>query len=86
MLFRSQHHERFDGSGYPNRIQGDSIDYLARILTIADSFDAITNDRPYQSKRTFEEGFAELRRCSGTQFDPTLIESFISSIVALKRT
>lgn len=75
-----QHHERFDGGGYPDGLRGDEIHPLARMLTIADSFDAMTANRPYQKSRTFPEAYEEIRRCSGTQFDPSLTEIFISAI------
>lgn len=75
-----QHHERYGGGGYPDGLKGSQICYLARILTLADSFDAMTNDRPYSPKRTYAEAFEEIRRCTGTQFDPALSEQFISAI------
>jgi diguanylate cyclase (GGDEF)-like protein/putative nucleotidyltransferase with HDIG domain len=75
-----QHHEKFNGTGYPSGISGESIHPLARILTLADSFDAMTAHRPYQKIKTFEEGYEELRRCKGTQFDPQLTEIFISAL------
>lgn len=71
------HHERYDGGGYPHGFKGTQIPRLCRMLTIIDSFDAMTTERPYQSTKTYEEGIAELRRCSGTQFDPELVEIFI---------
>jgi HD-GYP domain-containing protein (c-di-GMP phosphodiesterase class II) len=72
-----QHHEKFDGSGYPNGLSGENIDYLARMLTIVDSFDAMTNHRPYQKTKTFDEAFLEIERCKGSHFDPALAEQFI---------
>ena len=75
-----QHHEKFDGTGYPNRIGGNDLHPLARVLTLADSFDAMTAKRPYQKVKTFEEAIAEIRRCSGTQFDPEMAELFIRAI------
>jgi len=75
-----QHHEKYDGSGYPKGIQGEDINYLSRMLTIADSFDAMTNKRPYQEKKTFEEAFCEIERCKGTHFDPDLSDKFIEAI------
>ncbi len=74
------HHERYDGKGYPDGIAGGNINLLARILTVADGFDAMTSERPYQAARTDEEAFAEIRRCKGTQYDPEVAENFISAI------
>ncbi|WP_422659541.1 diguanylate cyclase [Paenibacillus sp. EC2-1] len=71
------HHERYDGGGYPHGFKGTQIPKLCRMLTVIDSFDAMTTERPYQNTKTYEEGIAELRRCSGTQFDPELVEIFI---------
>ena len=75
-----QHHERYDGSGYPNRIQGDEITFLARVLSVIDSFDAMTSVRPYQQKKSLTGAIDELRRNSGTQFDPIAVEMFLETI------
>lgn len=75
-----QHHERFDGSGYPNGLSGDEIHPLASILSLADSFDAMTNDRPYQKKHSFKEALEEISRCSGTLYNPAFAEEFIKAI------
>lgn len=75
------HHERYDGKGYPHNLQGEEIPYLVRILTVVDSFDAMTSNRPYNKRKTYEEGVEELRRCSGTQFDPEIVEEFASVIL-----
>jgi HD-GYP domain-containing protein (c-di-GMP phosphodiesterase class II) len=71
-----QHHEYWDGSGYPAGLRGEEIDLNARILTVADAFDAMVSDRAYRRARTFEEASAELDRCAGTQFDPRIVEAF----------
>jgi HD-GYP domain-containing protein (c-di-GMP phosphodiesterase class II) len=71
------HHERYDGKGYPSGLKGEGIPLMARIICIADSFDAITTDRPYRKKRSTKMAFEELERCSGTQFDPKLVPIFI---------
>lgn len=74
------HHERYDGNGYPNKLKGEEIPYLARILTVVDSFDAMTSNRPYNDVKAYEEGIEELLRCSGTQFDPNIVNNFIEVI------
>lgn len=74
------HHERYDGTGYPYRLKGDEIPYLARILCVVDSFDAMTSDRPYNKRKTYEEAIEELKRCSGTQFDPEIVNVFIEVV------
>lgn len=75
-----QHHEKYNGTGYPDGIKGEDIHFLARVLTLADSFDAMTSKRPYQKIKTFEEAFEEIRKCKGTHFDPQLAEIFIAAI------
>jgi two-component system, cell cycle response regulator len=74
-LVRSSH-ERFDGEGYPDGLAGDEISLGARIIFVCDAFDAIIADRPYRDARSVEEAVAEIRRCSGTQFDPAVVEAF----------
>ncbi|WNS41855.1 diguanylate cyclase [Paenibacillus sp. MMS20-IR301] len=76
------HHERYDGKGYPYGFKGEEIPRLCRMLTIIDSFDAMTTERPYQPTKSFNEAIAELRACAGTQFDPELTELFIGYIEA----
>jgi diguanylate cyclase (GGDEF)-like protein/putative nucleotidyltransferase with HDIG domain len=73
------HHERYDGSGYPAGLKGENIPLDARILAVADSYDAMTSLRPYRQGRfTHEQAVEELKRCSGTQFDPNIVEVFVS--------
>ncbi|MBT2289938.1 diguanylate cyclase [Paenibacillus albidus] len=74
------HHERYDGKGYPYGFKGEEIPRLCRMLTIIDSFDAMTTQRPYQSTKSVKEAIIELRECAGTQFDPGLTELFIQYI------
>lgn len=68
------HHEHYDGQGYPNGLKGEEIPLGSRIISIADTISAITQDRPYRKKRDFEYALTELERCSGTQFDPILVK------------
>ena len=72
------HHERFDGRGYPDGLSGEDIPLIARILCLADSYDAMTSNRVYRKRLTREEVIGELRKCSGTQFDPKIADIFIS--------
>ena len=74
------HHERFDGRGYPEGLKGESIPFFSRIILIADTFDAMTSTRPYRKGLPFEVAFAELREFAGSQFDPHIVEKFISSM------
>jgi diguanylate cyclase (GGDEF)-like protein/putative nucleotidyltransferase with HDIG domain len=67
------HHERFDGTGYPDRLAGEQIPLDARIVAVADAYTAMTSDRPYQARRSVEEAIAELGRCAGSQFDPAVV-------------
>lgn len=78
-----EHHEKYDGTGYPNGLKGENISYLARILTVVDSFDAMTNQRPYQKTKTFEEAFEEILRCKGTHFDPVIADRFIDALKSI---
>ncbi len=71
------HHERWDGSGYPTGLKGENIPIEARILAIADAFDAMTSSRPYRGALSYQEAIAELKRCAGSQFDPQLVEAFL---------
>lgn len=66
------HHERYDGKGYPSRIAGEDIPLMARIIAVADTFDAMSSDRSYRKKLTREQVLAEITRCAGTQLDPRL--------------
>jgi putative two-component system response regulator len=76
------HHERFDGRGVPDRLEGESIPLVARIAAVADSFDAMTSDRPYRHGLTLEAARAELVRCAGTQYDPGVVDAFCSAVDA----
>ena len=72
------HHERWDGNGYPHALCGNEIPLEARILAVADAYDAMTTDRPYRSAISHDEAVAELERCAGKQFDPALAEAFVA--------
>jgi putative nucleotidyltransferase with HDIG domain len=71
------HQEHYDGSGYPSGLHGDQIPIGARIFSIADTLDAITSNRPYRKAQTFDQAREEILRCSGTQFDPAVVEVFL---------
>jgi len=73
------HHESWDGSGYPAGLSGRSIPLEARILAVADAFDAMISPRPYRRARAHEHALAEIERCAGTQFDPTVAELFVET-------
>jgi ribonuclease P protein subunit RPR2 len=69
------HHERYDGNGYPDGLAGEDIPLTARILTVADAFDAMTSDRPYRPALTLEAATAEIRQNARTQFCPLVVEA-----------
>ena len=72
------HHERYDGTGYPDRLAGERIPLLARIVAVCDAFDALVNDRPYRKRQTLEEAVATLREGRGRQWDPEVVDTFLS--------
>ena len=71
------HHERYDGKGYPARLAGEDIPYLARIVAVADTFDAMTSRRSYRQALDFDYTTNEIERCKGTQFDPAIADVFL---------
>ncbi|MBI3722238.1 MAG: HD domain-containing protein, partial [Fimbriimonas ginsengisoli] len=70
------HHERWDGRGYPDGLVGEQIPWQARVLAIADTFDAMTTDRPYRKSCSWEESLREIEQCAGKQFESSLALSF----------
>jgi HD-GYP domain-containing protein (c-di-GMP phosphodiesterase class II) len=78
-------HEHWDGSGYPDGLAGEAIPLVARIVTTCDAFSAMTTDRPYRRARSHEQAVAELRACSGTQFDPRVVETLCEVASAVPR-
>jgi HD domain len=74
------HHERIDGRGYPMGLAGDEIPEFARVLAVADAFDAMTSTRSYRGARRVDEAIAELRKWAGTQFDPAFVDAFVAAI------
>ena len=79
-----QHHERFGGGGYPDGLAGSQISDLARALCVADSYDAMSYERPYRGALSYAECCAELRRCSGSQFDPVMATAFLRALARLE--
>jgi diguanylate cyclase (GGDEF)-like protein/putative nucleotidyltransferase with HDIG domain len=79
-LMVRHHHEYYDGSGYPDRLQGEAIPYGSRVIAIADSYDTITSERSYKKGRSPEEAFTELERCAATQFDPAIVRVFVEKM------
>ncbi len=73
------HHEKVDGRGYPEGLKGDNIPLLAKIVAVADTYDAMTTDRPYRRALSKEEALEELKRCAGTQFDENVVKAFIKA-------
>ena len=71
------HHEKYDGTGYPEQLKGENIPLLARIVAVADAFDAMTSNRSYRSERDLDYAKSEIERCSGTQFDPVVAKAFL---------
>ncbi len=71
------HHERYDGLGYPFGLSRQSIPLAARILALADSLDAMTSDRPYHTRRSFDQARTEIRRCKGKNYDPDVVEAYL---------
>jgi diguanylate cyclase (GGDEF)-like protein/putative nucleotidyltransferase with HDIG domain len=75
------HHEHYDGSGYPSGLKGDKIPLEARILSVADAYDAMTSPRPYRDQLSMEDAVTEIKRCAGKQFDPEIVDIFCDTIL-----
>ena len=76
-LILLHHHERYDGAGYPGELAGDQIPFGARIVAVADTYDALTTNRPYRRSREHDAAVEEIARCSNTQFDPRIVDAFL---------
>jgi HD-GYP domain-containing protein (c-di-GMP phosphodiesterase class II) len=74
------HHERYDGTGYPDRLSGEQIPLIARIVSCCDAFNAMTTNRPYRKALPVETAIAELREQAGGQFDPTVVEALVNAV------
>ncbi len=74
------HHERWDGSGYPNRLKGNDIPLFGKIVAVADMFDALASDRPYKRAWSFDDAIKEILRCSTVHFDPMIVDSFLMAL------
>lgn len=79
------HHEKYDGSGYPEGLKGEEIPLAARILAVADTYDAMTSDRAYRKALPHDIAIAELQRCQGIQFDPKIVKIFVSNIESYRK-
>lgn len=74
------HHERWDGRGYPLSLKKDEIPIMARIISVVDAFDAMTNERPYHGAVDFKDAMVEIIGCKGTQFDPKIVDAFVNIV------
>ena len=74
------HHERFDGAGYPDKLKKENIPFIARIISVADAFDAMTSDRPYRKKKLTRAAVKVIRDNSGKQFDPVIVKAFLRAL------
>src|SRR2546423_7595375 len=76
----ASHHERWDGHGYPRRLTGAGIPLCARIFSVVDAFDAMTNERPYRAALPVENALAQIAARAGTQFDPSVVQGFLGLV------
>lgn len=82
-LFLKHHHEWYNGTGYPDGLQGEEIPLGAQIIAVADAYDAMTSDRPYRKSYTHYNAVQEIEKCAGTQFAPTVVDAFLSKYDSL---
>lgn len=75
------HHERWDGKGYPQGLKGEEIPLLSRILAVADTYDAMTQDRTYRKARAKDDALVEIKKNAGTQFDPDIVDIFVNQVL-----
>lgn len=80
VVYAHRHHERWDGGGYPSQLAGSAIPIGGRLMAIADAFDAMTSNRPYRRAMDLEQACGEIRRNSGTQFDPDMAQAFLEAV------
>ena len=80
-IFVLEHQERWDGLGYPRGLKGEEISVEARIIAIADAYDAMTSDRTYRKGMDNKQAVEELKRCAGTQFDPEIVKVFLEKVL-----
>jgi HD-GYP domain-containing protein (c-di-GMP phosphodiesterase class II) len=80
------HHEKIDGTGYPNAMKGEKVPLFARVIAVVDSFDAMTNARPYRNALGEDRAIKELKDFSGTQFDSHLVKNFLEILPIIKET
>lgn len=79
--FALQHHEKWDGTGYPQGLKGEEIKVEARIIALVEAYDAMTNEKTYGLIRSSEDAIDEIKRCSGTQFDPNISRVFVEKVL-----
>jgi HD-GYP domain-containing protein (c-di-GMP phosphodiesterase class II) len=74
------HHERWDGKGYPEQLEGDNIPLMGRLMAVADAFSAMRTDRPYRKALSMDVAMEQLHKGKGTQFDPAMVDAFVAAV------